>query len=281
MTVENIFCYAERDNIMSWDKDQLRTLFDQDAQRYSQSRPGYPEALFDDIIAFSGIAPDGRILEIGSGAGQAALPFARRGYTMLCVEPGANLAAVLRSNVRGYPQVKVHVGTFEEWHVEPCAFDLVVSATAFHWLDSSLAYPKVRAALKSTGTIALFWQKHVRIEADQGFFEAVQDVYWREASELAKEGYTLPWSHEVDESVRVEMDETGLFGNVMVRRYSWEQTYTAESYIHLLETYSDHIALDEQTRSRLFQGIGDLIDTKFQGHITKGYMAILYLAHCK
>lgn len=266
---------------MAMDKDKLRMMFDKDAQCYNQSRPRYPEALFDDILSFADIPADGRILEIGPGAGQATLPFARRGYTMLCVEPGKNLAEVLRHNVRDYPQVNVHVGAFEDWNVELSSFDLVVSATAFHWLDSTIAYPKVRLALKSTGTIALFWQKHVRSEADQGFFEAVQDVYWREAPELAKEDYTLPWSQQIDDAEKAEMEETGLFKDVTVRRYTWEVAYNAERYINLLQTYSDHIALDEETRTRLFQGIADLINTTFNGHITKGYAAILYLAHCK
>ena len=35
----------------------------------------------------------------------------------------------------------------------------------------------------------------------------------------------------------------------------------------------------EETQIRLFQGIADLIDTAFHGHITKGYGAILYLAY--
>ena len=77
---------------MTWDKHHLRTLFDQNARGYNQLRPGYPEELFEDIVTFSGVAPDGRVLEIGAGPGQATIPFARRGYRMLCIEPGVHLA---------------------------------------------------------------------------------------------------------------------------------------------------------------------------------------------
>ena len=220
------------------------------------------------------------MLEIGAGAGQATLPFARRGYEMLCIEPGRNLAEVLRARVRDYSHIQVYNGTFEEWNVEMAAFDIVTSATASHWLDATIAFPKVRFALKQDGTLALFWQKHVRLEKDAGFFDVVQDVYWREAPELAKNGNELLWYHEVDDSFKNEIVETGLFKDVTVHRYPWEMTYSASDYIHLLETYSDHITLDEQTRSRLFEGIAHLIDTQFQGHATKGYMALLYLAHC-
>src|SRR6266536_1447805 len=113
----------------------LRATFDQVALLYDQARPGYPEQLFDDVVALSGIPPHGRILEIGCGTGQATLPFARRGYRILAVEMGANLAAVARRNLAAYPRVEVHTGTFEEWPLEAGAFDLVIAATAFHWID--------------------------------------------------------------------------------------------------------------------------------------------------
>ena len=39
------------------------------------------------------------------------------------------------------------------------------------------------------GSIALFWNVHVRSDADRGFFDAVQDIYQREAPELWREDH--------------------------------------------------------------------------------------------
>jgi cyclopropane fatty-acyl-phospholipid synthase-like methyltransferase len=89
-----------------------------------------------------GTPPGGRILEIGCGAGQATVPFARRGYRILCVELGENLAAVARRRLAAYPQVEVRTGAFEDWPEERSAFDLTVSAEAFHWLDQTSAYER-------------------------------------------------------------------------------------------------------------------------------------------
>jgi Methyltransferase domain len=89
------------------------------------------------------------------------VPFARRGYRILCVELGENLATVARRNLEAYPQAEVHVGPFEECRLQEPAFDLAVSATAFHWLDPELAYPRVAGALRRTGSLALFWNVHV------------------------------------------------------------------------------------------------------------------------
>ncbi len=64
---------------MAEEKPPLRATFDRAALLYDEARPGYPEALFDDVVSLSRLPPGGRILEIGCGTGQATLPFACRG----------------------------------------------------------------------------------------------------------------------------------------------------------------------------------------------------------
>ena len=134
-----------------------RTTFDSVAQLYDQSRPGYPEPLFDDIITLSGMPADGRILEIGCGTGKATRSFARRGYAMHCLELGENMAALAVHHCRDYADVRVEVTSFEDWPLEAGAFDLVFSAQAFHWIPPELAYAKSAAALKPDGCLALCW----------------------------------------------------------------------------------------------------------------------------
>jgi len=64
-----------------------------------------------------------------------------------------------------------------------------------------------------------------------------------------------------------------------VLKYKWEAVYSAQAYVELLNTYSDHIALEEEMHAELFNDIGNLIETKFGGTILKEYLSILYLAH--
>ena len=86
---------------------EQRFTFDEVAELYDRHRPGYPEALFEDLVALSGLAPAGRILEIGAGTGQATRPLARRGFRVLCLEPGAALARVARRKLAEFPRVEV------------------------------------------------------------------------------------------------------------------------------------------------------------------------------
>jgi SAM-dependent methyltransferase len=266
---------------MTQDKTVLRSTFDQDALLYDQARPGYPEALFDDIVTLSALPPAGRLLEIGCGTGQATLPLAQRGYSILCIELGANMANLARQKLAAYPLVDIQTAAFEDWQLEEEAFDLAFSATAFHWIDPAISYQKTARALKPSGALALFWHVHVQSAASRGFFEEVQQIYMQLVPEQPEKYGPLLWPHEVTEPTRAEIEQTGLFGEVTVRRYHWDVTYDAASYLRLLDTYSNHRILEQRRRDRLYREIADLINTHYDGRITKGHLAILYVAHRK
>ena len=110
---------------MCGDSSQLKATCDEEALLYHEARPGYPEALFEDVLSLPGIPPEGRILEIGCGTGQATVPFARRGFSILCIELGANLAAVAQRNLAPFPKVQIVSANFESWAGEEGGFDLV------------------------------------------------------------------------------------------------------------------------------------------------------------
>jgi SAM-dependent methyltransferase len=200
---------------------------------------------------------------------------------MLCIELGANLAALARRNLAVYPLVSIQTEAFEAWQLEEKAFDLALSATAFHWIDPAISYQKTAQALKPSGAIALFWHLHVQSEASQGCFEEVEQIYRQQVPEQEEKYGTLRWPHEIKEPVKAEMEQTGLFRDVAVRRYRWDVTYDAASYLRLLDTYSNHRVLEGHRHDRLFHDIADLITTRYHGCITKGYLAILYVAHRK
>jgi SAM-dependent methyltransferase len=263
---------------MGEERERLRATFDEVAALYDEARPGYPAALFDDLAGLSGIEAGGRVLEIGCGTGQATGELARRGFEVVCVELGERLAAVARRNLERYPRARVLRAAFEEWPVEEGAYDLVLSATAWHWLDPHSRCERAGRALRSGGALGLFWNDHVRGPSDTGFFDEVQGVYEREAPELTG-GYTgLPLPEEVRSTVAEEIEASGLYGRVEARRYVWEAEYDAASYIRLLNTYSGDLALDGPTRERLHGGIAELMHSRYGGRVRKGYVSTLYMA---
>jgi len=109
------------------DPTRLRVTFDAAADLYDRARPGYPAALFEELAALAAIGPASRVLEIGCGTGQATVPLAERGCAIVCVELGANLAAVARRKLARFPAGRMEVGAFEFWPLPPVPFDTAVA----------------------------------------------------------------------------------------------------------------------------------------------------------
>ncbi len=74
------------------------------------------------------------------------------------------------------------------------------------------------------------------------------------------------------------LEASGLFIPVDDRRYLWQQTYSTDIYKKLLSTYSDHIALPEDTRIALLDCVASLIDRRYDGNVTKQYLTELVIA---
>ncbi len=256
------------------DSERLRSTFDAVATLYDEARPGYPERLFDDLASLSGTGPGA--LEIGCGTGQATLPLAQRGYRLLGVELGANLAASARTKLADYPNARVLACSFEEWLPEEGVFDLVVSATAFHWVDPQVRYRKSAQALRADGSLALIWNRPDPEGSSEGFAKALADVHRREAPELAPERRPPRLDWDPDKSGEIE--RSGFFQRPEERVYRFAVAHDAESYLRMLGTFSSQRALDEGTRRRLFLAVGRLIDEEYGGHVVEGYRSELYVS---
>jgi SAM-dependent methyltransferase len=246
-------------------------VFDEVAEGYARQRPEYDPALVEDVVALSGLPQEGRILEIGCGPGKATLPFAERGYAMLCLDPGPRLVALARARVQAYPRVQFQVTTFEDWPLEEGAFDLVMAASAFHWVDAVVGYPKVAAALKPGGAFALF--RNGAVDDESNLYAEIQEAYRVHAPDLAR---PRPAESGVD-GQRAELEATGLFHEVLVRAHPGQRTYTAEEYVELLDTYSGHRSLPADTREALSAAIREVI-LRHGGVITRHHVGRLHVA---
>ncbi len=251
---------------MSTATQQRRATFNNSAAWYDRVRPGYPDALVDDVVKLSALPSGGQILEIGCGTGKATELFAARGYTMVCLEIGPDLAAVAAEKFRASANVRIVVRSFEDCDFEGRFFDLVIAATSFHWVDPAIAYVKSAALLSPGGALAVFSNTHIR--QDEGFFQEVQDVYRLAAPSMS--GVARDTKPPRRQPVGL-----ALFSDVVQRRYQWTLEYSTRQYIDLLGTYSDHISLPEVERAALFKAIAHLIDQEYGGKVVKHYETVL------
>lgn len=246
--------------------------FDRVAEQYATARPGYPEAVFQ-MIAERVPAP-ARVLEIGPGPGEATLPMARRGYAITAVERGRRMAAVARARLAGYPGVRIVVADFNHWEPPSAAFDLVLAANAFHWADPATRYARVGRALVPGGWLALIWTWNARGRAGRAFWDATDALY----RELAPELVTEDRPGRVEQHRRPEIIAAG-YEPVERHVWRWRRAFTADEYVALLGTYSDHITLPARRRRTLLAAIHRLIDERFSGTVTREFGTVLYLAH--
>ena len=256
------------------ERERLRQTFDRTAGRYDRARPGYPEALFDDLIALACLTPGDHLLEVGCATGLATRPLARRGFRITCVELGAELAAVARQNLAGF-EVEVMQGQFEEWRPsEP--FSLVYAATAWHWIDPGLRYPRAWQALRPGGHLAIWAAGHVFPDGGDPFFEQIQDIY-DEIGEGQPPGEGRPRPGELPDD-RAEIEASGLFEVIAVRHYDWERIYQTEEYIELLDTFSGHLAMADWKRKRLYGEIRRRLAMRRDHSVRRHWGAVLQVA---
>ena len=240
----------------------MRTTFGEDAELYDRVRPAYPRALYDDLAELLGERP--KVLEIGPGTGQATAAMVERGWSVTAVELSPELAGVLQ---RKLPGVDVVVANFDTWDLPAADFDLVISATAFHWLDPATRIQRCVDVLRPGGALAVVSTHHVAGGSDQ-FFVDVQSCYDRFTDDAVKDG--LPAADDVPKDP-AGLGESGLFGSVEFRSYAWDAAYSTAEYLELLSSYSGHRALTTDRRDGLYGCISALMDAA-GGSITKRYL---------
>ena len=280
------------------ERERLRQTFDAVAADYQEARPEYPAALYETLIALTGIRPEAdRLCEVGSASGKATLPLARRGFSITCVELGAALAAQARRNLASFSRVTVVNADFETWRPPDCetpgagcraaslpefgaaswpGFGLVFAATAWHWVDPAVRYRKAASLLRPGGHLAFWEASHVRPEGGDPFFAEIQHVY----DEI---GCPHPGGHhfatpETLESHEAEIAATGLFTGIAIRRFDWEIRYTADEYIRLIETFSTNLAMRPWQRDRLNGEIRRRLAERPDGTLRRHWGAVLHVA---
>jgi protein-L-isoaspartate O-methyltransferase len=97
------------------DRRHLGRVFNDVPELYDRVRPTYPDGLFADLVAITGMHARSSVLEVGCGTGQATRSLAALGCSVTSVEPGTGMAALARQRLATYPNVKVETSSFEEW----------------------------------------------------------------------------------------------------------------------------------------------------------------------
>lgn len=173
---------------LALDRTVGSTAFGTDVAGYAAGRLDYPETLFEILADRCGLAPGAQVLEIGPGTGQATRRLLDAGASVAAVEPDPALAGHLRG--WGEERLEVECRMFGAQVTGEGAFDLIVAATAFHWLETGPALAHVRRLLRPGGAFAMWW--NVFHEAgEDALFEALFEGLARPPSLVSGQHYSL------------------------------------------------------------------------------------------
>ncbi len=236
--------------------------FDTVASAYEKIRPGYVDELYQDVFDYIPIDEISRVVEIGIGGGQATLPILKTGCSLTAVEYGAHFSALCRKKFQDFPKFSVITGRFEDTALEENAFDLIYSASAFHWIPEEIGYRKVFSMLKKGGAFARFANHPYRDKDNPALSEEIDRIY---------EMYYYPFYHQKPEKLKEYGKEQAVkraliaekygFTNIRYAMFFRTRTFSAKEYRTLLGTYSDHIAMEETIRNEFFSQIEKAIDS--------------------
>jgi SAM-dependent methyltransferase len=232
-----------------FDLQARASSFGKNAELYDATRPDYPAALLDDLVA----GGPRRVLDVGCGTGILGRALRARGAGVLGVEPDDLMAAVARRH-----GLDVEPGTFEAWDDAGRRFDLLVAGQAWHWVDPVAGAAKAALVVVPGGRVVLAWNDAVMPETLRA---ALDGVYARHAPP----GVTPTVRHRPSDWLRDGGSEAvfaalDAFEVPERKTYAWDRTYTTDQWRQQLETHSDHALMASDARRALLDAVGSAID---------------------
>lgn len=214
-------------------REQRRVLFDGVAGRYDATRQGYPAEIADAVVANAAIGPGSAVLEIGCGTGQFTRQLAGRALDLTAIDIGAAMVHAARGNVPD-ETARFQVCSFEDF-ADSGPFDLIVSATAFHWVDPSVGLAKAARLLRPGGWLALLTTQE-RYPEPLG--SRLRDLWIRYSRQRRKWDGQPAWL--------TALRETRLFGETVEAGHTAALRLPAETVIDVERTRATFLSLAKQ-----------------------------------
>jgi SAM-dependent methyltransferase len=240
-------------------------------------RPGYPDELFADLAGITCIDEGSSVLEVGCGTGQATRSLAALGCSLTAVEVGEGMAALARRRLGSYRNVEIETSSFEEWDDRDRRFDVLASASAWHWVDPSVGWRRAHQVLHRGGWMALLGNIVVRRPDEPEVYAETADLHERFCPGNPDWGHP-PLEDEIratKEGWGMVSDPGGFFGAPTGRWYPLVQWFDGEGFADLLRTMSIYRRLEPDIREPLLDAIAERIRTRMGDRAPRRYLSVL------
>lgn len=219
------------------------------ATAYERYRPGYPDALVEEVLAYAG-RPVRTALEIGAGTGKATRAFAGRGFTVTATEPDAAMLAELRRYVP--PSVIPCESAFEDLSTT-ATYDLVLAAASLHWTEPTGRWSRIAALLAPGGTFASFGGPLALVDASlEAAVRAARSAHLVDDEVPSPDG-TSPDSER--QWPGTELARDARFEDVRQSTIERRLWMAAPEYVGHLSTVSAYLVLSPEVRALVLERV--------------------------
>lgn len=251
-----------------------RQAFGENPAGYHGARPEYPAWVYDTLTSRCGLRRGAAVFEIGAGTGTATHRLLEIGADpLVAIEPDRRLADFLRAT-NPDKALKVVVAPFEDATLEAAAFDIGVSATAFHWLDEESALARAASLLRPGGWWVAVWNVFGDDSRPDPFHEATSKLLEGPASPSAGER-GIPFA--LDSAARLAaLKRSGAFDLVENESRQWSFVLDAKQTVALYATYSNVNARSD--RKAVLAELGRIAREDFGNRVVRNMITTLYIA---
>lgn len=134
-----------------------KELFKGAAQSYAKYRLGYSRALFNHLVKSFELDNTKRVLDLGTGTGQLAIPLAAYVQEVVALDPDKEMleGGKMQAERQGVFNIKWIQSRAEDITGELGIFRLTTMGASFHWMDQDAVLSKVYDFTEGGGGIAI------------------------------------------------------------------------------------------------------------------------------
>jgi 2-polyprenyl-3-methyl-5-hydroxy-6-metoxy-1,4-benzoquinol methylase len=152
---------------------------------YERYRLGYPQRLVHRVAALLELVPGDAVLDLGTGPGLLAVPFARAGMAVTAADPEPNmLEAASQAAEAAGQRLTLWQGGSYDLTPDMGPFRLVTIGRAFHWMDRAATLAMLDKIVAPGGGVAFFHDAHPDTPENR-WFRTLRDVSDRHTKDNA------------------------------------------------------------------------------------------------
>ena len=225
---------------------------------YAEYRPGYGEAAIRYLVDRFDVDASARVLDLGCGTGQIAIPLAAFAGEVVGMDPNSEMLAHAseQASAAGRENVEFVEGSDADLDADLGSFRLVTMGRSFHWMNQERTLDHIHDLLEPGGGVAIVTGEEWLVRGAMDWQAAVYDVaanYLEDlpGRETGEVEYEDPWD-ELLETNGFEAVETVTFDIARDWRVDEIIGYVFSLSYCSPQTFGDDVdAFEHEIRERL------------------------------